>query len=108
MTKWKIINLEYLIKDGKKVVKNIYWIAEASDIFGHGVIWGNNQIDTSNSDVEALTFVNFERLKHDKVLGWLHSALGEGMIQEIEQAALKMRQENKQLGGTGTPVNWVS
>ena len=107
MTKWKIINLEYLIKDGKKVVKNIYWIAEASDIFGHGTIWGNNQIDTSNSDVEALSFVNFERLKHNKVLGWLHGAMGEDMVQEIEQAVLKIRQENKQQGGTGTPVNWV-
>lgn len=106
MVKWKIIDLEYLIKDGKKVVKNIYWIAEASDMFGHGTIWGNNQIDTSNSDVEAVSFIDFERLRHEKVLGWLKSALGDQMIQEIEEAVLKMRQENKQQGGTGTPVNW--
>lgn len=108
MIKYTITNLEYedTTNGLEKVVKRIHWFAEKSDIFGYGCDFGYQLLDVS--DVDAKTFISFERLDQATVIEWLHEAMGIDIVQQVEASINEQYNSgtNADNKGNGTPIRW--
>lgn len=95
MIKWKIINLEYLEEkdDLKKVVTKLFYVVEAENTLYSASDYGWACLDTE--EVDAASFVSFDRISQETAIGWLHHKLGANTVKEIEDGVLRNLHSNR-------------
>jgi len=85
MITWKILNMQRLPSSGgnSDVVKNVYWCCYDSNENGdYGQCFGNEFLDTSSIE----SFVSWDSLTEDTVIGWVKAAIPADNMEMIEQA----------------------
>lgn len=85
MITWKILNMQRLPSSGgnSNVVKNVYWCCYDSNASGdYGQCFGNEFLDTSSIE----SFVSWESLTEETVIGWVKNAIPAENMAMIEDA----------------------
>ena len=72
---WKIEKIDCIsqLGDLSNVVYNIHWRVYASEGDNTTSVYGSNEIEISSND----TFIPFDQLTEETVLGWTFGALGD-------------------------------
>ena len=108
--KWSINQLDYeILKDGKSnVVTSIHWTTSDSKEVtkdGEKVTYFGSCYDVVGLDISDLSsFVEYDKLDEDTVIGWVKSKLGEEQVKSIEDAiASQIDSQENPTSGKGKP-----
>ena len=108
--KWSINQLDYeILKDGKSnVVTSIHWTTSDSKEVtkdGEKVTYSGSSYGVVGLDISDLSsFVEYDKLDEDTVIGWLKSKLGEEQVKSIEDGiASQIDSQENPTRGKGRP-----
>ena len=106
MINWKITNVEYApsYEGLENVVANVHWYATCSQDGKGGYSYGNSRLNLETLSGDS--FVNFDDLTEEVLLGWVFDQLGE-QKGEVEWSCMKMLESgNFPEVNVGLPSNW--
>ena len=108
--KWSINQLDYEIsKDSKSnVVTSVHWNANDSKEVtkdGEKVTYSGGTYDVTNLDTSDLSsFVEYDKLDEDTVVGWVKAKLGDDKVKSIEDGiANEIDAQENPTTGKGKP-----
>jgi len=105
---WIISNIEcYKSKSGfENVVKKVHYIVEARDEEGnYASTWGNQQLQSS--ELDSVTFKNFNDLKKEEVISWVQQALEEDSLKALDEyLSRQLEKKTQPQKYIGLPSNW--
>lgn len=107
MINWKITNIEYVkSKDGlTNVAKNVHWFCDRIDSEGnYGNCWGNQQLDIDS--LNAATFISFDDLTEEQVLGWVKEAMGSNLAGVESFVNNQVNEKQMTERAVGIPSSW--
>lgn len=104
-TTWKIENIECLTQSGdlENVVYNVAWRVFASDGTAETSVYGAQIL--SAPDLES--FIPYEELTEEEVLGWVHSTMGEDQKALSEASATSSLEQLLSPKVISQPLPWV-
>ena len=108
--KWSINQLDYeILKDGKSnVVTSVHWSSNDSKEVtkdGEKVTYSGGSYGSVGLDISDLSsFVEYDKLDEDTVIGWVKSTLGEEQVKSIEDGiASQIDSQENPTSGKGIP-----
>jgi hypothetical protein len=104
-TTWKIDNIECLTQSGEHtdVVYVVHWRLHASDGTAQTSIYSSCLIDLAPEG----TFIPFNELTEETVIGWVHASLGEEGVARSETSVVAALEEILAPMVVSKPLPWA-